>query len=259
MPTLIETESPQACAELCHELGLAFIELNMNLPAYQTDRLDMPLLRELAGRYGIYYTIHLDENLNPCDFNRDVARAYTLTVMNTIEKAARLGVPVLNMHLSTGVYFTLPDRRVYLFEQYRDEYLRGLVQFRDLCGQAARNAGITICVENCSGWAAFQQEAVNLLLEHPSFGLTYDVGHDCSAGYADRDFILSREEHLRHIHLHDAAGKRDHLTLGDGELDLCDRLSLAEKHGCRVVAETKTIASLRRSAEWLRSKGFISS
>jgi len=46
----------------------AFVELNMNLPEYQADRLDVAALRRIAEKYGIYYTIHLDENLNPCDF-----------------------------------------------------------------------------------------------------------------------------------------------------------------------------------------------
>ncbi|WP_259473503.1 hypothetical protein [Clostridium estertheticum] len=32
MPTLIETNSIESCVKLCKELGLDFIELNMNLP-----------------------------------------------------------------------------------------------------------------------------------------------------------------------------------------------------------------------------------
>lgn len=32
MPTLIELPDIDASANLCHELGLQFVELNMNLP-----------------------------------------------------------------------------------------------------------------------------------------------------------------------------------------------------------------------------------
>ena len=35
MPTLIEIKSLEACAALCKELDLRFVELNMNLPEYQ--------------------------------------------------------------------------------------------------------------------------------------------------------------------------------------------------------------------------------
>lgn len=43
MPTLIEIKLIESCAELCRELGLDFIELNMILPEYQADRLDETL------------------------------------------------------------------------------------------------------------------------------------------------------------------------------------------------------------------------
>lgn len=257
MPTLIETETIEACAGLCQELGLAFVELNMNLPAYQADLMDIARLTDAAGRHDIYYTIHLDENLNPCDFNREVAGAYTRTVLSTIGAARKLGAPVLNMHLSRGVYFTLPDRRVFLFDQYREDYLRGMADFRNRCGDAALEAGVTICVENSDGYTGFQQEALDLLLESPAFALTFDVGHNHTSGGQDKGIILSRANRLKHMHLHDAADRRDHLTLGTGELDIPHCLSLAEAHGCRVVLETKTADGLRRSAEWLRERDFL--
>ncbi len=257
MPVLIETETIEACTGLCEELGLGFVELNMNLPAYQADRLDIRQLTGLAADRGLYYTIHLDENFNPCDFNPEIADAYTRTALDTIAIAEKLGVPVLNMHLSQGVYFTLPERRVYLFEQYRDDYLRGMTLFRDRCGSAAQAAGVTICVENSDGYTGFQCKAIDLLLEHPAFGLTYDVGHDHAIGGKDRDVILARSARLRHMHLHDAAGKSNHLALGSGEMNISACLDIAREHNCRVVLETKTIDGLRRSVRWLTSRGYI--
>ncbi len=64
MPTLIETNTLEECTKLCAELNLDFIELNMNLPQYQLDKIDTDYFRSIANKYGIYYTIHLDENLN---------------------------------------------------------------------------------------------------------------------------------------------------------------------------------------------------
>ena len=40
MPTLIENRSLEDNVALCRELGLQFIELNMNFPEYQTERLE---------------------------------------------------------------------------------------------------------------------------------------------------------------------------------------------------------------------------
>lgn len=51
MPTLIELKSPEETAALCNELGLEFIELNIDLPQYQADRLDITELRRIADKY----------------------------------------------------------------------------------------------------------------------------------------------------------------------------------------------------------------
>ena len=64
MPTLLELQTLEETAALCRELRLQFIELNMNLPQYQPDTLNAEQLQAIAQKYGVYYTIHLDENLN---------------------------------------------------------------------------------------------------------------------------------------------------------------------------------------------------
>ena len=40
MPTLIENRTLAENISLCKELGLNFIELNMNFPEYQIDKLE---------------------------------------------------------------------------------------------------------------------------------------------------------------------------------------------------------------------------
>ena len=148
----------------------------MNLPQYQPDAVDIERLKRLAEHYGVYYTIHLDENFNPFDFNSAVAQAWLETLRRTVRIAAALAVPILNMHLPAGVYFTLPDRRVYLFETYREMYRDRLRAFRALYESEAGAAGPRLCIENCGGWLPFQLEALAELLESDGFGLTLDVG-----------------------------------------------------------------------------------
>ena len=253
MPALVEISGAEETAALCRELGLSFVELNMNFPQYQIGAMDVPRLREIARRYGIFYTLHLDDNMNVADFNPAVAKAWQDTVIDAVSVARALDIPVLNMHLSRGGVVTLPERKVYLFHQYRDAYLAGLKAFRDRCHQAAGGSGIRICIENTAGYPAWQTEALDLLLESPVFGLTLDVGHDYCTGGGDLEIICRRQDRLHHMHLHDAvAPNRDHLALGTGALDLRDRLALAERCGCTVVLETKTVSALRASAAWLK-------
>jgi sugar phosphate isomerase/epimerase len=99
MPTLIEAPKIEDCAKLCHDLGLDFIELNNNFPWYQTDVIDPEVYNDISRRYDIFYTIHLEEELNVCGYNQKVTDAYLATMVETIELAKRINVPVIHMHL----------------------------------------------------------------------------------------------------------------------------------------------------------------
>ena len=201
MPTLIELPELEDCAALCRELGLQFLELNMDLPQYQVSAIDPTRFQAAAEAYGLYYTIHLSENLNVCSFDPLVAEAYRHTVELTIHLAKQLHIPVLNMHLSPGVYFTLPNRRVYVFEEYQDCYHQSLRIFRDECEAAIGQADLKICGENTTGYAAFQQQALAMLLESHAFALTLDIGHSHRAACRDEPFLLEHSKRLHHFHL----------------------------------------------------------
>lgn len=258
MPTLIETATIEECAALCREAGLSFVEMNMNLPQYQIQTMDASHLARVARDYGISYTIHLDENMNIADFNPYIRQAYLRTVTETVELAKRLEIPVLNMHMPLGVYFTLPERKVYLLGEYREDYLSHAKTFRDVCSAAIGGSGIKICIENWSGYTPWQIPVLDALLESPAFGLTFDVGHNFCKQGADEPLILERSGKLFHMHLHDVKnGNKDHQALGTGQLDIPKYLSLARQRKATVVVETKTVEGLKRSARWLQEKDLL--
>ncbi len=265
MPTLVENETPDADIRLCRSLGLRFIELNMNFPEYQLDRLEniAPLIR-MAEEAGIYYTIHLDENLNPADFNPLVAGAYLETVRRTIMAAKKLlplaerhgdGPMILNMHMHHGVHITLPDRKVQLYERDRSRYMADMRRFRDFCREWIGGAPVMMAVENTDGFRTYEKDAVEMFLESPCFGLTWDIGHSAATGEKDLPFIMAHEDRLIHFHIHDGSFRppRNHLAAGDGEIDLPARLNVAASHRSRCVLETKTSQALKKTVEWLRA------
>ena len=268
MPTLIENRTLQENIDLCRRLGLRFIELNMNFPEYQVEELEQTdLLLDAADAAGICYTIHLDENLNIADFNRLVTGAYLETVHRTVEVAKKLlplrdryGDPsqplTVNMHMHHGIFITLPDRKVRMYERDKDRYLEDCLRFRSLCEQWIGGAPVMIAVENTDGFRSYEQEAISLFLESPCFGLTWDIGHSKAVGEKDVPFIRNHENRLIHFHIHDGSEQppKNHLALGDGEIDLPARLNLAEAHNCHCVLETKTIDALTRSVRWLRAE-----
>lgn len=91
MPTLIENKNLSESASLCRELELDFIELNMNLPMYQVEEIGkIQNLKDIAAKYRIGYTIHLDENFDVCNFNSSVIKAWLDTVDRTIHAAKQM-------------------------------------------------------------------------------------------------------------------------------------------------------------------------
>ena len=255
-PTMVEMESLEQGMQVCRELGLPFLELNINFPQYLLTKLDADRLKKLSQEYGVFYTLHLDDEMSIADFNPYVADGYCRTVYDAIELSKKLGIRKLNMHMSRGAKYTLPDRVIYFFEAYEQDYLERIRAFRDECEKRIGDADITICVENTAGYLPFLRRAVELLLESPLFGLTFDIGHNYCAGDADEAFILSHSDRLKHFHIHDCLeGKKDHRTLGTGVLDVQRYLRLAEDLNCTAVVETKTVESLKESMDWIRRNG----
>lgn len=245
MPFLLEMHTIEECAALCKRLRLSFVELNANFLACQGLRADS--LSELAERYGIYFTLHLEEECDPFTYNPRVRNAWKDTVLDGIRLAGQAGIPIVNMHLPKGVYITLPDRRVFLYERYAEAYRQAMADFRKAVESAIGDSGIKLCIENTNGFMPHELAALELLLESPAFGLTLDIGHSHGVDDMDIPFYERHADRLNHMHGHDALGKKNHLALGDGEIDLKGRFAWAQRCGARIVLETKTVAALETS------------
>lgn len=266
MPTLIENSTLQENVDLCTSLGLRFIELNMNFPEYQIDRLEStaPFI-EAAEKAGVYYTIHLDETLNVADFNPLVREAYLETVRRTIlvakkflPLAGKYGKPdnpplTLNMHMCHGIHITLPDRKVQMYDRDFDTYFSYFKEFREKVTEWIGGANIILTIENTDGFKKYEKAVIDYLLQSPRFGLTWDIGHSKSVGEKDMDYILLNNSKLCHMHIHDGSENppKNHLALGTGEIDLHERLNVAKATGVRCVLETKTVEALKKSVAWL--------
>ena len=268
MPTLIENKRLEENLALCLELGLNFIELNMNFPEYQIDSLENTEHFIRAADWAeLYYTIHLDETLNIADFNPLVRQAYLETTRRTIEVAKKLlflrdkygdksQALTINMHMHHGIFVTLPDRKVQLYDRDFEIYMKYFTDFKNLCEKWIDGADIKIALENTDGFRDYEKKAIEMLLESPAFVLTWDIGHSKACGENDVPFILSHKDKLKHFHIHDGSENppKNHLALGDGEIDLKARLRTAAECGARCVLETKTIEALKKSTGWLQKE-----
>lgn len=250
MPFLLETKTKADCVAVCKKLGLQFIEWNMNFPQCQLTDLNANELNRIRKETGIYFTIHLEENLNVCEFNCKVRKAYVDTMAQTIELAKQIESPIINMHIAKGIYITLPDRKEFLYQNFLDFYKNCILEFRTLCEEGIGTHDIMIAIENTNGFESYEKEAIELLLKSKCFGLTLDIGHSHAAQNVDIPFYDAHKDRLIHMHAHDARGKSCHLAFGDGEIDLSQRINMAIHANARVVLETKTIQALRKTVQY---------
>ena len=259
MPTLVECKDINECAAVATECGLDFVEINMSFPQYQPQALDSNLLCELTKKYGIGYTIHADEMLNPFDFNDKVSMCYFDVMKDTISFAKAINAGVINMHLLKGVYVTLPDKVVLLNDVYFDNYVEKVGQFVRTCESEIGNSDIKICIENVDSnpFTEAQIKALDLMLSSDVFALTLDTGHEYCLGFKDSHIYEKYRHKLTHLHLHDAAGKSAHLALGDGEVDIKGSIAkLPCDNTCLI--EVKTIDGLKKSINYLKKTGVLS-
>jgi len=102
-------------------------------------------------------------------------------------------------------------------------------------------------------WAR-HTEALEILLESPSFMLTYDAGHDFTDGLRAESFYKKYSDRIYHLHLHGSTAKSCHLPLSEGEMKIEPLLSIGAS---RAVLETKTVYGLKKSVSYLRERNII--
>ena len=257
MPTLIELAGLQEDLALCQRLGLVFIELNMNLPRCLPDALSAGELRAARERTGIGFTLHLPEELDFASLHPAIRAGHIETAAAALRWAGEAGIKLAVMHLCEGVHFTLPDRKEFIYAQDRRGFLdRLLVGFATVL-DAAKDAGVTLCLENTADWTVPHLAAAMaaLLQGFPAIGLCWDVGHDESAGRVNRPFFERHRPRLAHMHLHDADGRSNHKPLVTGSVAVEKSLLLAAELEIGVVVEVKTSAALEQSMRRLRVMG----
>jgi len=257
MPALIGFEDIRSNLELCRELGLDFLELNMNLPYSFPENVNFRDLRT-AAKEGMRFSMHLHDELDLGSLHSSVRNGHLARCEEALRWGAKNNVFLLNLHLNPGVYFTLPDRKIWVYERYLEEHLESLNASFDRLSSMAEGLGIRICLENTGHFSLpFMRKAAGSLLEFSPIGLCWDIGHDARSGWKEEDFMLSNLDKVWHMHFHDFDGKSDHQLPFTGNIDCPRFLGLAEEREMSVLIEVKTEGALREAVKAMRERGFL--
>jgi sugar phosphate isomerase/epimerase len=172
-----------------------------------------------------------------------------------LEWASGAEITTLNMHLNNGIYFTLPDKKVWINEQYESEFIKSLCDSYFHLYNQAKPLGVRLCIENTRNFhLPFIGRALEALRGFDGFYLTWDAGHDAMADYQEEPILMQHADRIRHMHLHDFNGQSDHQTLYTGKVPINDRLQFAADNQISVVIEVKTSDCLEQSVRHIRNR-----
>ncbi len=253
----------QAVRRLVEELNLQVVELAMDFGLLHPQVMDAAFYRRVAAlqkELGFACTIHLPFLwLDLTSLNELVRQAGVESVRRAVELARPFQVETYVLHLWGPT--TAQITHVITDKVLQENLLMAVLQQADrslaeICALVEPRA---LCVENLE---ALPFDLAVPLLERHGTSICLDVGHLAWQGGGELAFLERHRERVGEIHLHDAVlpspgqrkGPRDHLPLGQGELDygaLLRKLGEIGFDGC-VIVENNSEADLRESLEKLQ-------
>lgn len=258
MPALVEYDTLHELVELCSSLNMNFIELNMNLPYNFIGNIEPELLKNITKETNIEFTMHMPDDADLGTFYSSVRRGYVELFSDTIDWAKQAGVKLLNMHIIEGAKMTLPHKKVYIYEQYSDEFQNNFVESIEVLSKKAEKNDIVLAIENSSNFGRTHiQKTLDKSLLFPNIKLTWDTGHDAVSKFTDKKFLMLHENKIDHMHIHDVLDNKDHQVLFEGELNINELIDFAKGKNIRTLVEVKTKDALERSINALKVNNVI--
>ena len=208
-------------------------------------------IRSLAAAHEIDLSIHfIHRAVAPASHNPERRALHRNELEQTIEIANDIGAGVVVVHPGPidcpGV---APNKAP---ESVRQEALENLRGFLEETAPTAEDAGVVICVEpmhhNPGQVIQKYTDLLNLVeaVSSPAVQITLDVGHaDRADGITDA--LETFAPYLRHIHMHDSNGVRDHLEIGQGRLDFSQWIDKWRDYPFMMVLESRNESDLHNS------------
>lgn len=250
MPILVELHSLEENVKLAQELNLDFIELNLDIPYCFLESLDTTLLDSNA------FTIHLSEKIDVGELNDSLRKFYLNEIERIISFGTKHHILKYNIHLDPGIHFSLPDKKIFIYEEYLSEYFDAYKNSCNALSKIASKYNATILFENVK-IESYTLKAIEIIANYDNLFFTLDLGHNIRYGNIAKEEFLKYKDKIKHVHLHDYNGSKDHQELFTGILDIKEELDFCNKHDLDVLIEVKRKDELINSINKLRTFGYI--
>ena len=240
MPQLYEFDTIEENLILCKNLGLDFVELNLNF-GYCRAEMEAKTVCDLLKKYNLQATLHFYDEADFGSYD-EVVEAYLIL----LDRYASLGkgyIKQINVHNIPGPVVTISGVKNYIYEKEYDVYIKRLINNFKRAEEICKRNDINMVIENTDNIPAYMKRTYKDLYDN-GFRFCYDIGHD-GLSY---DIIYEINEELNlpfdEFHIHDGTRKKCHLALGDGEIDIKKFKDLAIMNNAFVVLEVKQKSDL---------------
>ncbi len=253
-----------AIRRLVESYNLPVVELTLDLAAGYPQLFDAGFyaaVADLQQELGFLCTIHLPFLwVDPASLNEPIRQASTACLCQAVEVTRSVDVHTYVLHLwgftTTQISAELqdPTQRQAILGALMTQAGHSLAELCQILDPR------DLCVEN------LEDSLFDLalpLIEQYGTSICLDVGHLAWQGASELGFLARHRDRIREIHLHDAVLPstdsqhqiRDHLALGQGQVDYLGLLGKLEETGYdgAVILEVNTQADLEESLERISS------
>ena len=250
MPQLFEFDTIEENLALAKELGLDFVELNLNF-GYCRKEMEEGHVADLLQKYGLEATLHFYDEADLGSYE-EVVEAY-LTLLKRYATLGKGYIKQMNFHLIPGPVVTISGVKNYIYEKEYDDYIARLLRNFGKAKSICEENGINMVIENTDEHPAYAMRTYRDL-NKAGFHFCFDIGHDHLSRDLLWDFIQDTPLPFDEFHIHDAKERRKcHLALGEGELSIGKFKRLAEENEAYVVLEVKQKSDLVTSVPVFRA------
>jgi sugar phosphate isomerase/epimerase len=193
---------PDFPAKLLSEVEFAkrhfdFVEITLKMDLSEYTEEVLKQLKKVLGRFEVLGHLHWEVNLSKKEISPDKNQVFEM-----ISIYEQLGVKRITIHPSSDE----GDR----LEDIKKNNLKHLLDIAEFC----RKKEIMLMVEN-NAHGPFDRADImeELISELPDQALTLDIGH--ANQFGEWDNFLKMGNMIKHLHLHDNVGKKDHLAFKD--------------------------------------------
>ncbi|MHC1570421.1 MAG: sugar phosphate isomerase/epimerase family protein [Methermicoccaceae archaeon] len=237
--TYFDMQSPleSVLTRAVEELGVECVEI-LSDGKHDITRVDT----EVCESFELTYSVHAPMESNLASLREVLRRAAVEQIGEVLTAAAGIEAKVVVVH---------PGYFMWDYEE-EEAYEACRTSLHTLEGMQ-KEYGITIAVENMTGWG-------NTILTQPEhldvlggLGMTLDVGH---ANVMGRLYDFLESERIVHAHIHDNHGEDDeHAPLGTGNIDFKRVFQKLDRLSILCILEMSSIEDAKTSLTWLSKNG----